>query len=86
MRKTNKKGGLTRAVMSEEHYTIFALNSAGVRVATMKGKVKDGIFKRDTGSPKMELYSWGLYVLSASMTLLPTIPLRLVSPMGARIL
>jgi hypothetical protein len=55
LEKDEQKGGLTRAVMSEEHYTIFALNSAGVRVATMKGKVKDGIFKRDTGSPKMEL-------------------------------
>lgn len=46
---------LTRAAMSEEHYTIFALNNSGIRVATMKGTVKEGAFKRDAGSPKMEL-------------------------------
>ena len=45
----------TRAAMSEEHYTILALNSSGVRVSTMKGTAKDGVFKRDIGSPRMQL-------------------------------
>lgn len=55
LEKDEEKSGLTRAAMSEEHYTIFALNSSNVRVATMKGTVKDGAFKRDAGSPKIEL-------------------------------
>ena len=55
LEKDEEESGFTRAAMSEEHYTIFALNSSGVRVATMKGMVKDGAFKRDAGSPRMKL-------------------------------
>lgn len=46
----------TRAAMSNEHYTIYALDGSGTRVATMTGTVTGGNkFTRDASSPRMIL-------------------------------
>ena len=46
----------TRASMSNEHYTIYALDGSSTRVATMTGTVTGGNkFTRDASSPRMIL-------------------------------